>query len=436
MSLTDQKNSLGLDSSLAADIGMVQQVNLTLLTEHFKRLWHHGKNILLCWAATKDGIDVLVVPHYFLSQFSDSLNNCSPVDRLDALNGSFMRQLIAGGRQLSEEDLEGTAKRFELAIEHIELPVPVIRRSAVCKAIDVLVQRYSINYVKNRAVLLFDICDFSRCSSFEQISQLSSLSYSLNSARKKLLSKGIEIHFSRTTTGDGYYIWNLDARPQGNADLFHFMVLVLADNAIACRKMLAQRWRRNAQAYHVPKLRTGFHIGNHFEFYQSASENSMVDSYIVGDVTIELARMLELAQPGQIFIGDIDSWLPTSRSDGAYLVTVDSQNFVDRVSRRIAPLLGIELSGEKITELNCYLTGETGVSAGQSVRRFKVTDKHGYSRNVYNLRINIRTEQGKPLLIGLSDSSLPKRQYSGVKAIAENDRVLKRLSPTIAIADD
>ncbi|WP_339670853.1 hypothetical protein [Dasania marina] len=186
----------------------------------------------------------------------------------------------------------------------------------------------------------------------------------------------------------------------------------------------------------MPLLRTGFHIGSHYEFYQTESGTAAVDSFIVGDVTIELARMLELAQPGQIFIGDIDTWLPTSRSEGSYLVTVDSQNFVDRVSRRAGALNGLELSGEKISDLHCYLTGETGASAGRSVRRFKVTDKHGYSRNVYNLRINIRTCDGRPLLLGLSDSNLPKRQYDGVTAIAESDRVLKRLSPSIAVADD
>ena len=122
-------------------------------------------------------------------------------------------------------------------MQALALPVPVTKKNVVCKAIDQLVQRYSLNYVKNRGVLLFDICDFSLVTSFEQISQLSSLSYSLNSARIKLRSIGVEVNFSRTTTGDGYYIWNRDSRPQGNADLFYFMLLVLADNALARRKM-------------------------------------------------------------------------------------------------------------------------------------------------------------------------------------------------------
>ena len=428
-------NTLGLDASLFAELGKVQQLNLEILAESFNELWAHGKNIFLCWCASQEGVEVLIVPHYFMSNFTESLNDCAPLDRLDALNGRFIRQLISGGRQFSQEDLRSTARRFDLDIHSIALPVPVKRRATVCKAVDQLVQRYSLNYVKNRAVLLFDICDFAKATSFEQISQLGSLSYSLNAARNKLLGAGIKVNFSRTTTGDGYYIWNQDSRPQGNADLFYFMLLVLADNALARRKMQQNFKRRRIKTNNVPLLRTGFHIGDHFEFYQTENAAGAASSYIVGDVTIELARMLDLAQPEQIIIGDIDSWLPTSRSEGAYLVTVDTQNFVDRVSRR-SPLKGLSLADEQITDLHCYLTGETGASAGHSVRRFKVTDKHGYSRNVYNLRINIRTCDGRPLILGLSDSNLPKRQYAGVRAIADSERAIRRLSPTIAVADD
>ncbi|WP_339670855.1 hypothetical protein [Dasania marina] len=233
----NNSNPLGLDATIAAEIGKVQQLNLQLLAQQFSELWSHGRNIILCWCAVESGVEVLVVPHYFLSDFTESLNDCSPVDRLDALNGRFIRQLISGGRQLSVEDLHSTAKRFDLEVQALALPVPVTKKNVVCKAIDQLVQRYSLNYVKNRGVLLFDICDFSLVTSFEQISQLSSLSYSLNSARIKLRSIGVEVNFSRTTTGDGYYIWNRDSRPQGNADLFYFMLLVLADNALARRKM-------------------------------------------------------------------------------------------------------------------------------------------------------------------------------------------------------
>ena len=70
----------------------------------------------------------------------------------------------------------------------------------------------------------------------EQMMQLNSLSYSLNSAQSKLLTQRIGVDFSRTTSGDGFYIWNRDLTLNGNVNLYHFMQLVLADNAIAHKK--------------------------------------------------------------------------------------------------------------------------------------------------------------------------------------------------------
>ncbi len=99
-----------------------------------------------------------------------------------------------------------------------------------------MVKRYSITYVPNRGVCLFDIVGFSLLPPFEQMMQLNSLSYSLNSAQSKLLTKRIGVDFSRTTTGDGFYIWNRDLTLEGNVNLYHFMQLALADNAIAQKK--------------------------------------------------------------------------------------------------------------------------------------------------------------------------------------------------------
>jgi hypothetical protein len=49
----------------------------------------------------------------------------------------------------------------------------------------------------------------------------------------------------------------------------------------------------------VPRLRACFHVGSHYEFYQSEGLNPTSFSYLVGQVTIELARMIEARQPGR-----------------------------------------------------------------------------------------------------------------------------------------
>jgi hypothetical protein len=269
-------------------------------------------------------------------------------------------------------------------------------------AVEELIKRYSISHVDNRAVLLFDIVDFSLYSPFEQTSQLNSLSYSMNSAHNKLLKKNIKIDFARTTTGDGFYVWNRNLDPRASLDLFQFMLLVIADNAIARRKA---RGSNNV----VPLLRTAFHIGSHFEFYQVEGCNPTLHSYIVGDVTIELARMVDIAHPGQIFVGDFKTVVPTSPRDTAFPIEVDAPQFVERAAKHLENLHGVELSGERIEELRCQLTGETGVSAGQQIRRFRITDKHGLTRNAYNLRINIHTSGSRrPLILGIQGYYLPK----------------------------
>jgi hypothetical protein len=380
--------------------------NLRCIEQALKQHWNLGQHILLCWCMDKDGIRVLPAPHYFLGQFSMSLNDCQPADRLQALNGSYVRKLISGSRMMTLEDFNGAASRLQLEPVTIKLPAPITDEALLSTEIETLIQRYSINFVKNRAVMLFDIVDFSLVSPFEQTSQLNSLSYSLNAAHNKLLQQNIDISFSRTTTGDGYYVWHNQTSPRANLELFEFMILVIANNAFAQRSVD----REKKYGHIVPKIRTGFHIGSHFEFYQVEGLNPGMNSYIVGDVTIELARMVDQAGDGQIFIGDFETQVPTSLSEGAYLIAADTQRFVERAVKLLSGLKGITLSKQEVTSIHCFLSGETGASGGENVRRFLITDKHGRSRKVYNLKIFIKQTNGaKPLMLGKHDSYLPAR---------------------------
>ncbi len=372
------------------------------LEEALREQWRLGQNIMLCWCLQDEGIYVMVVPHYYLGQFSASLSDSEPTDRLELLNGRFIRQLVSNRRLLSTEDFFSTAHRLEIEPMLILSPVNSGSDEKTLAAAEELIKRYSISYVDSRAVLLFDIVDFSLYSPFEQTSQLNSLSYSMNSAHNKLLKRNIKIDFARTTTGDGFYVWNRNLEPRANVDLFQFMLLVIADNAIARRKA---RGTNNG----VPLLRTAFHIGSHFEFYQVEGCNPTLHSYIVGDVTIELARMVDIAHPGQIFVGEFKTTVPTSSRESAFLVDADAPQFVERVSKHLEDLQGLELSGECIEALHCQLSGETGVSAGQKIRRFRITDKHGLTRNAFNLRINIHTSVSRrPLILGTQGYYLPK----------------------------
>lgn len=360
------------------------------LREH----WSLGQNIVLSWCVVADGLMLLMVPHYFLGQFDINEADSSSIGKVKALNAQFIRRLIGSNRCMDAEAFRSTARRFEIEPEFIHLPAAQLdsQDESCMAALEALIKRYSISYVESRAVLLFDIVDFSLFSPFEQTSQLNSLSYSLNSAYNKMLKRNIHIDFARTTTGDGFYIWNRSQDDMASSHLFQFMLLVVMDNAIAKRK---------SHGNTVPVIRSGFHIGSHYEFYQAEALNPSLQSYIVGDVTIELARMLDEAQPGQIFIGDFYTQIPTSARDGAYLVGVDTPQFVERASRQLA---GNSVEGTE--QLYCYVTGETGASGGETAKRFRITDKHGLSRFAYNLRINIYREQQDPIILGMQGRRL------------------------------
>ena len=263
-----------------------------------------------------------------------------------------------------------------------------------------MIKRYGLSYVQSRGVILFDIVDFYLYTPFEHASQLNSLSYSLNSAYNKLLAQGIEINFARTTTGDGYYIWNRDLSASANQDLFVFMLLVVADNAVA---------QAASRGNTVPVIRTGYHIGGHYELYQAEGVNPSVFSYIVGDVTIELARMLDLAQANQVMIGEFHC---EQASWGSNVVTpitaVSATSFVAACNRVLPALHGIPLSGKGINAMSCRLTEGVERDGQSRPRRFRIVDKHGLAHFAYNLQIEIDLA-GRKLSLGLGNDQLPAR---------------------------
>jgi len=270
---------------------------------------------------------------------------------------------------------------------------------AVVSAVEQLIKRYGLSYVSDRAVLLFDIAEFSLFTPFEQASQLNSLSYSLNSAYNKLLAQGIEVHFSRTTTGDGYYVWNRALGAQANRDLFYFLLLVIADNAVA---------RRASHGNTVPVIRTAYHVGSHYELYQAEGVNPTVHSYIVGDVTIELARMVDKAQPKQILIGHFETALEVpAGSDAETQEPVFAPGFIEYCNKGLSRLQGIQFAGKNVAKLHCRLSSSGVADDRRAVRRFLIIDKHGLSRYAYNLELGIEFED-RTLALGLAEGALPE----------------------------
>jgi hypothetical protein len=362
-------------------ISIVQRGNLQSLEKTLRKQWRLGQSIVLCWCWDERGLLVIFVPHYFLGNYC-----ANPDDReVASENEDYVRELISGRRRKTRDELFAVAMRLSVSPTFIKLSNPLEESIAVMEAVEQIIRRYGLSFVERRGVLLIDISDFSLFSSFEQASQLNSLSYSLNSAYNKLATRGVVVNFARTTTGDGYYVWNRDRHPRADQELFLFLLLVLADNALA---------RAASKGNTVPVIRAAFHIGSHYELYQAEGVNPTVFSYIVGDVTIELARIVERALPGQFMLGDFGS------DDGAH----GSAGFVRTCAEAAAALEGLSLMGRPLRDLRCWLTRDTAGGEGEATDQpldVSITDKHGLKHHAFNLQAELEFDDGT-LALGLT----------------------------------
>ena len=388
-------------SSITDEMTLRERSNLIFLDKCLHAQWRLGQNVLLNWCPDNDGISLLVVPHYAVASYAQQHGNndthSMSEEDLAGPSEDFFKSLLSSPRQLDSKQMDKVARILGIEKSFLQLRDSISASKSHCLIVERMIKRYSISYVSDRAVALFDIVGFSLLSPFEQMTQLNSLSYSLNSAQSKLLSKKIGINFARSTTGDGFYIWNRDLSLDANINLYHFMHLVLADNAIANSK---------AEKNTVPPLRACFHVGSSYEFHQAEGLNPTIYNYIVGDVTVELARMIDHALPGQILVGEFNANLHTLVDGESRSVDLNTIDFVQRATESLAQLTGLELAGDRVDVIKCYLTGSRLVDGEFTVRRLIVSDKHGLSRTVYNAKVNIYRQNAQPILLGIEDGVL------------------------------
>ena len=385
-------------AGLASEMGLRQRSNLVHLERCLHEEWSLGQNSILSWAPYDDGLLILVVPHYAIAEYTATPNKDTEMPC--RVSARFITELISGDRQLTMSQMQKVARLLEVEPKYIPLRQSLTNNPVETQIIEKMIRRYGINFVASRAVTLFDIVGFSLLTPFEQMTQLNSLSYSLNSAHAKMLELDVGINFARSSSGDGFYIWNRDHGLEANVNLYHFMHIVLADNAIA---------RSKTSSKAVPRLRACFHVGSCYEFHQAEGLNPTIHDFIVGDVTIELARMIDAALPGQILVGDFLAELPDNSPEEEQHVNgvnLDAVTFLERAQGNLSKLSGLELSGERVSAIKCYLTGERLESGEFSIRRLQIKDKHGLSRVAYNAKVNIYRDMAQPILLGIEDRKL------------------------------
>ena len=377
-------------------MGLRQRSNLMHVETALRSHWSLGQNSILSWSPLDQSILILVVPHYAIAEYTSPRADGLP----PRISPRFITELISGDRQLSITQMQKVARLLEIEPINIRLREPLVGNEVETQIIEKMIRKYGINYVPSRAVTLFDIVGFSLLTPFEQMTQLNSLSYSLNSAHAKMLEQDVNIDFARSSSGDGFYIWNRDEGLEASVNLYHFMHIVLADNAIARSKSATKA---------VPRLRACFHVGSCYEFHQAEGLNPTTHDFIVGDVTIELARMIDAALPGQILVGDFMTSIESHTDTGTLQVdpNVDAVTFLQRAQGNLSQLSGMELAGDRVTAIKCYLTGENMGDGQFNIRRLTIKDKHGLSRIAFNAKVNIYREAAQPILLGIQDQMLP-----------------------------
>lgn len=335
-------------------------------------LWQLGGTALVGWRPTRDGLEVLTVPKIRL---------------FNAKN--LPRRVFAGDRLMGRQTFEDIAAA--LGSQSTELralqPIGDDPGSLPPAAVETVFAQFAVTKAAHHAVILIDIVGFSRFSPEEQACQLATLEFALNIAAQAAREQGLELDLSRSTTGDGFYVWNRYKGFDADVNLLAALVLFLTYLSLLRRRV------RIASA--VPTIRTAVSIGSHYSYRQPDREGRRDAEYIVGDVTISLARLMAQAAAEQIVIGDF------RRPNDQTGETLSADRFIQVVADRVAEMKELSILGNPLQRLAFYLTGPKLADGSFGIQKLRIVDKHGFEHSGYNGKINVFLQSGETFYCGL-----------------------------------
>ena len=347
------------------------------------KVWRRGANVIIGWRLAAFGIRVLYLSSYDLPQWEQRRPDLLRYDRFIKTDQEFVKLFEEGCKEAS-----------------LEMANSFSDTEGVHAAINDIIRYYSVTQFECRAVALYDIVSFSVYSPFEQITQISALSYYINLAGQRCKSLGMPLDLCMSTTGDGFYIWNRNVGLLADIALYAVSLLALAYNAAA---------RDLAATESVPRLRCAIHFGANYEHYQPTGERVDRNGYIVGDVTINLARLISEARTSQLLVGsyvrhlrDLDAeW-----QDQLGVATIDTPVFMSLAQIELAELVGLPIPGGKIDNVKAYFTGPRVSASEFSIRKYFIMDKHGLEHGCFNTKFNIEKDNDVHVFFGLLDKDL------------------------------
>ena len=77
-----------------------------------------------------------------------------------------------------------------------------------------------------------------------------------------------------------------------------------------------------------------------------------------------------------------------------------------RSQRLLERFLDIELSGERVSDIRCYLTGPPAGDGRFQIARHSIHDKHGLRHTAFNAKMNIHRGGGGPIYLGVQAADL------------------------------
>jgi len=338
----------------------------------FHNVWRFGSNALVGWLASPGGIEIIAVPKIRLFGTSHP-----------------PRRVFSGERRMGRATFAEVANAFDVQPIEIRLDWTIGDGPDEISPLRVeqIFSNFAVIKTDQRAVFLLDIVGFSKLTPELQASQLSTLEFALNIAAEAARERGFPVDPMRSTTGDGFYVWN---RLKGiDADIGLFVVLALFVTYFGALK------RQIVMPEAVPEIRTCIGLGSHYTYRQPGESGAQGSEYIVGDVTISLARLIDKARGGQILVGDF------FRLDEAVNQWVSPDAFVERVAAALGRITDIATPSGRLDHYSFYLTGPRDDEGRFKIQVLKVVDKHGLSHLCYNAKLNIHFDAGEPLYFGL-----------------------------------
>lgn len=349
-----------------------------------------GRNGVAAWRASTTGIELIIAPKFLILQ-----------------NAHKHERVVIGPRRVEGPDFETLlhildSRPIELSVGNLmDLPA----NHQVIRGIEAMVRKHSIIETPQRAATLYDIVNFSLLSPVQQVAQLNSLECSISAGCKRVSRLGLSLDITRSNTGDGFYVWNHEQGLAADLALYYVTILTLCENALELERSTAGL---------TPIVRTCFHCGGHYSYYQMGQSKLTDHDYIVGDLTIILARMSEVALPGQILVGDFLRKTQTGEEPVG-----SPAEFITKGAEFFGRQKSLAFHGQHVDEIRTYLTGEHTEDDRFYIDKLSFKDKHSKPVSAFNAKANFHRANGKPLLLGLQHAKLTSEftvEHIGVAA--------------------